>query len=62
MIKKWLGVVKSVAASLMGIQSQQNYEEDFNTAQSVVPFVITGIVLVALFVFSLIMLVSFLIP
>jgi hypothetical protein len=45
---------------MLGIQSQKSYEEDF-TEQSAVPFIVTGIVLVIVFVMSLILLVSFLV-
>ncbi|WP_255409454.1 DUF2970 domain-containing protein [Glaciecola sp. 33A] len=60
MLKKWFRLVKSVSASMLGVQSQKSYEEDF-TEQSAVPFVVTGIVLVIVFVVSLILLVSFLV-
>jgi hypothetical protein len=59
-LKKWFRLVKSVSASMLGVQSQKSYEEDF-TEQSAVPFVVTGIVLVIVFVVSLILLVSFLV-
>lgn len=59
-IKNWFRLVKSVTASMMGIQSQKNYEEDF-AEQSVVPFVVTGIILVILFILSLVLLVNFLV-
>jgi hypothetical protein len=45
---------------MLGVQSQKSYEEDF-TGQSAVPFIVTGIVLVIVFVVSLILLVSFLV-
>ena len=45
---------------MMGVQSQKNYEEDF-AEQSVVPFVVTGIILVILFILSLVLLVNFLV-
>jgi len=45
---------------MLGVQSQKNYEEDF-TEQSVVPFVVTGIILVILFILSLVLLVNFLV-
>lgn len=59
-IKKLLRLVKSVTASMMGVQSQKNYEEDF-AEQSVIPFVVTGIILVILFILSLVLLVNFLV-
>ncbi|MFT4731082.1 MAG: hypothetical protein ACI89W_000085 [Gammaproteobacteria bacterium] len=45
---------------MLGIQSQKSYEEDF-TEQSVLPFIVTGVILVVLFILSLILLVSFLV-
>ncbi|MBF7073767.1 DUF2970 domain-containing protein [Glaciecola sp. MH2013] len=54
-----LSVVKSVLASFLGVQSQKKYEEDF-AEPSPLPFIITGVVLVLLFVLSLILLVNLL--
>ena len=45
---------------MLGVQSQKNYEDDFSE-RSVVPFIITGIVLVALFILSLVILVNMLV-
>ncbi len=58
MLKKWFRLVKSVSASMLGVQSQKSYEEDF-TEQSAVLFVVSGIVLVIVFVVIFILLVSF---
>ena len=58
-MKKILGVIKSVLASMLGVQSQQNYEHDF-AERSAIPYIITGIVIVVLFVVSLVVLVNFL--
>lgn len=58
-MKKMFGVIKSVLASMLGVQSQQNYENDF-AERSALPYIITGIVIVVLFVISLIVLVNFL--
>lgn len=60
MLKKWMKVIKSVAASMLGVQSQKNYEEDFSE-QSALPFIITGIVLVVIFVISLVVFVNILV-
>lgn len=54
-----LGVIKSVLASMLGVQTQQNYENDF-AEKSAMPYIITGIVMVVLFVVSLVLLVNFL--
>jgi hypothetical protein len=59
-LSKWFRFVKSVSASMLGIQSQKSYEEDF-AEQSVLPFIVTGIILVVLFILSLILLVNFLV-
>jgi hypothetical protein len=57
MLSKCLRLVKSVSASMLGVQSQSNYEEDF-TEKSAIPFIITGIVLVVLFILALVLLVN----
>lgn len=51
-IEKWFGIVKSVLASFLGVQSQQQYLKDANMP-SFVPFIVVGIVMVILFVLSL---------
>ncbi|MFT5541235.1 MAG: hypothetical protein ACI97K_001176 [Glaciecola sp.] len=60
MIKKWLKLIKSVSASMLGVQSHKNYEEDF-AEQSALPFIVTGIFLVVIFVISLIVFVNILV-
>lgn len=42
---------------MLGVQSQKNYEEDF-AEQSALPFIITGIVIVVVFVITLILIVN----
>jgi hypothetical protein len=59
-LKKWLKLIKSVSASMMGVQSQKNYEDDFSE-QSVLPFVITGVIIVVIFVVSLVVFVNILV-
>ncbi|MDM7861256.1 DUF2970 domain-containing protein [Alteromonas sp. ASW11-36] len=54
-------VLFSVLASFFGVQSQSNYQRDFQT-QSVVPYVVVGVVMVAILVISLALLVSWLTP
>ncbi|WP_315853255.1 DUF2970 domain-containing protein [Alteromonas oceanisediminis] len=51
----------SVIASLFGVQSHANYQRDF-TQTSVAPFIIVGVVLVAVLVITLALLVSWLVP
>lgn len=60
MLRKWFRLVQSVSASMLGVQSQKNYEQDF-TEKSVVPFIVTGVVLVILFILSLVLLVNILV-
>jgi hypothetical protein len=55
---KWSKVIKSVSSSLLGVQSQQNYEEDFTESNSPLPFIIVGVLFVGFFVVSLIGLVA----
>ncbi|WP_417350116.1 DUF2970 domain-containing protein [Ferrimonas sp.] len=50
-------VVASVLAALFGVQSEANRQRDFSHA-SPLPFILTGIVLVGLFVLGLIALVN----
>lgn len=45
-------VLRSVAASMFGVQSHKNYEQDFQQT-SVVPYVIVGVIFVVLLVVSL---------
>lgn len=60
MLKKYFRLVKSVLASMLGVQSQKNYEDDF-AQTSPVPFILTGIVLVVLFILGLVLLVNVLV-
>lgn len=50
-------VIKAVSASMLGVQSQKNYQADFKT-NSVVPFLIVGVVFVVLFILGLVLLVD----
>ena len=56
-----LDIVKSVAASAFGVQSAANRERDFQQ-QSVVPYIIVGVIFVALFVLTLVFIVSQILP
>ncbi len=53
-------VLFSVLASFFGVQSQLNYQRDFQN-QSVVPYVVVGVLMVAILVLSLALLVSWLV-
>ena len=55
-----LQIFMSVLASAFGVQSQANYQRDF-TQTSVLPFIITGVILVLLLIVSLVLLVNWLI-
>lgn len=46
-------IVKSVLASFLGVQTQSNYEQDFTQANSIVPFVLVGVVMVVVLVLSI---------
>jgi len=59
-ISKWIGIVKSVLASFFGVQSQQQYTKDANMP-SFVPFIVVGIVMIILFVWTLWLVVNFMI-
>ncbi|WP_229161484.1 DUF2970 domain-containing protein [Fluctibacter halophilus] len=52
----WWRVVKSVLASAFGVQSQQNYSHDFQQS-SFLPFLIVGVIFVAVFVLTLVLIV-----
>jgi diacylglycerol kinase len=52
-----LDVFKSVAASVFGVQSAKNRERDFQQ-QSIVPYIVVGVIFVMLLIFSLVGLVS----
>lgn len=56
-----LDVVKSVAASAFGVQSAANREKDFQQ-QSVVPYIVVGVVFVLLFILTLVFVVSLVLP
>ena len=42
-------VIKSVAASAIGVQSSKNYEQDFATSNPL-PFIIVGVIFVICFI------------
>ncbi len=50
-------VLKSVAASVLGVQSQANYESDFEQ-RSFVPYLIVGILFVAALIATLLLIVK----
>ena len=56
-----LDVIKSVAASAIGVQSSANRERDFQQ-DSVVPYVLVGVLFVVLFVLTLAFVVSLVLP
>jgi len=56
-----LDVVKSVAASVFGIQSAANREKDFQQG-SVVPYIVVGVIFVALLILTLVFIVSLVLP
>ncbi|MFT5282100.1 MAG: ABC-type arginine transport system permease subunit [Yoonia sp.] len=60
-VKRWLGVVKSVMASFIGVQSQSQYAKDAS-GSSFVPFIVVGVIMVILLVLSIWFGVSLLLP
>jgi hypothetical protein len=50
-------VFKSVAASVFGVQSQQNYKQDFKQ-ESFIPFLLVGIVFVIALILGLVVVVN----
>ena len=56
-----LDVIKSVAASAIGVQSNANRERDF-AQTSIIPYVIVGVVFVVIFVLTLALVVSLVLP
>jgi diacylglycerol kinase len=56
-----LDIVKSVAASAFGVQSAANRERDFEQ-QSVVPYIVVGVIFVIIFIAVLLVVVSSVLP
>jgi hypothetical protein len=56
-IKYWLGIVKSVFASFMGIQTTHQYEKDTNMP-SFVPFLVVGVFMLIALLLSIALIVS----
>jgi len=50
-------VVKAVAGAFIGVQSEQQRQQDFNS-QSLLPYIIVGVVMTILFVAALVTIVS----
>jgi len=58
-MKLWQ-VIKAVLAAFIGVQSDKNRKEDFKF-KSPLPFIIVGIILVIVLIFSLVTLVNLLV-
>ncbi|MFT4994210.1 MAG: diacylglycerol kinase [Paraglaciecola sp.] len=56
-----LDVVKSVAASVFGVQSAANREKDFQHG-SVVPYIVVGVIFVLGLILTLVFIVSLVLP
>ncbi|MFT6898448.1 MAG: diacylglycerol kinase [Paraglaciecola sp.] len=56
-----LDIFKSVASSAFGVQSAANRERDFQQ-QSVVPYIVVGVIFVLIFIAVLIFVVSIVLP
>ncbi len=52
-----LQVIRAVGASMLGVQSNKNYQDDFAT-NSVVPYLIVGVLFVMLLIFGIVAIVN----
>jgi hypothetical protein len=50
-------VFKAVAGALIGVQSEQQRQQDFNSS-SPIPYIVVGIIVTVLFVVTLLLIVS----
>lgn len=50
-------IIKAVCGAFIGVQSEQQRQQDFNT-QSPIPYIVVGIVMTVLFVVALLLIVS----
>ncbi|WP_416307072.1 DUF2970 domain-containing protein [Neptunicella sp. SCSIO 80796] len=57
-MKNWWRIVKSVAASALGVQSEANRQYDFQQ-KSILPFLLVGVLFVILFIVTIMMVVNF---
>jgi len=56
-----VNTIKGIGAAALGVQSEKNREQDFSEGNSI-HFIIGGIIGVALFVLTLVLIVSFVVP
>ncbi|WNO60495.1 DUF2970 domain-containing protein [Rheinheimera sp. MMS21-TC3] len=54
---KFLKVLKAVFGALIGVQSEQQREHDF-TDKNPIPYIITAVILTVLFVFTLLLIIN----
>lgn len=54
-------VFKAVAGALIGVQSEQQRQQDFNS-NSLVPYVLVGVIVIVLFVLTLLLIVRAVLP
>lgn len=54
-------VMRAVSASMLGVQSNKNYQDDFAT-NSVVPYLVVGVIFVLILILGLVALVNALVP
>ncbi|MFD2165484.1 DUF2970 domain-containing protein [Thalassotalea euphylliae] len=57
----WWQTVKSVGAAFFGVQSTNNHQQDFNKGKPI-QFIIVGLLAVFLFIMSLVIAVSLVMP
>lgn len=55
---EYFKIIKSVFSAMIGVQKRKNLEEDFSK-QSVMPFIIAGILMTLVFVLTIWMVVQF---
>ncbi len=54
-------VIKAVAGAFIGVQSEQQRQQDFNSSGPL-PYIVVGVLMTVLFVLSLLLLVSWVLP
>lgn len=60
-VMRYLGIVKSVLASFLGVQSHNQYAKDA-ASSSFVPFIVVGVIMVIILILSIWFGVSLLLP
>ncbi len=58
---EFLKVIKSVMSAMIGVQNKKNLQEDFSKS-SPMPFIIAGIIMTLVFIFSVYFVVQLVLP